>query len=63
MLVQQLAGGAVSWSQLPVYLLAELAAGVAAGLVYLAISRTAAERIPVTGPAGSTPATSDAVTA
>jgi glycerol uptake facilitator protein len=63
MLVQQLAGGSVSWSQLPVYLLAELAAGVAAGLVYLAISRTTAERIPITEPAGSTPATSDAVTA
>jgi glycerol uptake facilitator protein len=62
MLVQQLAGGSVSWSQLPVYLLAELAAGAAAGLVYLAISRTAAERIPATEPV-KPPATSDAVTA
>jgi glycerol uptake facilitator protein len=43
MLVQQLAGGTVQWAQLPVYLLAELAAGVAAALVYTAISRTPAD--------------------
>jgi glycerol uptake facilitator protein len=46
MLVQQLAGGAVKWNQLPVYLLAELCAGAAAGLVYGLISRTRAERAP-----------------
>ena len=40
MLVQQLAGGTVQWGQLPVYLLAELAAGVLAALTYAAISRT-----------------------
>jgi glycerol uptake facilitator protein len=39
MLVQQLAGGTVKWSQLPVYLVAELIAGVLAGLAYAAISR------------------------
>jgi len=44
MLIQQLAGGEVSWGQLPIYLLAELAAGVAAGLAYVALSRTAADR-------------------
>jgi glycerol uptake facilitator protein len=44
MLIQQLAGGEVSWGQLPVYLLAELAAGVVAGLAYMALSRTAADR-------------------
>jgi glycerol uptake facilitator protein len=43
MLVQQIAGGTVKWSQLPVYLLAELAAGALAGLVYGAISRTRAD--------------------
>jgi len=39
MLVQQLAGGSLHWSQLPVYLLAELAAGALAALAYTAISR------------------------
>lgn len=43
MLVQQLAGGTIQWSQLPTYLLAELLAGVAAGLVFAAISRTPAD--------------------
>jgi glycerol uptake facilitator protein len=43
MLVQQLAGGAVEWAQLPVYLLAEFSAGVAAALVYTVISRTRAD--------------------
>jgi glycerol uptake facilitator protein len=38
MLVQQIAGGTVKWSQLPVYLLAELLAGVAAALAYTAIT-------------------------
>lgn len=40
MLVQQFAGGTVQWSQLPVYLLAELSAGVVAGLAYVLISRS-----------------------
>ncbi len=38
MLVQQIAGGAVTWSQLPVYLAAELLAGVVAALAYTAIT-------------------------
>ncbi len=48
MLVQQVAGGAVKWEQLPVYLLAELAAGLLAGLAFGAISRTAGDRAAVT---------------
>jgi glycerol uptake facilitator protein len=46
MLIQQLAGGTVHWNQLPIYLLAELCAGVAAALAYVALSRTAADRVP-----------------
>ena len=38
MLVQQIAGGTVTWSQLPVYLVAELLAGVVAALAYTAIT-------------------------
>lgn len=53
MLVQQLAGGTVHWGQLPVYLLAELSAGVVAGLLYALVSRTAADRAPATQPAHS----------
>jgi glycerol uptake facilitator protein len=34
MLVQQLAGGTVHWGQLPVYLLAEFAGGIAAAFLY-----------------------------
>jgi glycerol uptake facilitator protein len=59
MLVQQLAGGTVSWGQLPVYLLAELAAGALAGVTYLALSRTAADRTPVNVPAPAARATAD----
>lgn len=51
MLVQQVAGGTVQWGQLPVYLLAELAAGVAAAVLYVLVSRTAADRAPATPPA------------
>ncbi len=43
MLVQQIAGGAVKWEQLPVYLLAELAAGVAAAFAYTLVARTRAD--------------------
>jgi glycerol uptake facilitator protein len=43
MLVQQLAGGTVKWGQLPVYLAAEIAAGVLAALVYGLISTTRAD--------------------
>lgn len=44
MLIQQFAGGHVQFSQLPVYLLAELSAGVLAGLTFLALSRSTDER-------------------
>jgi glycerol uptake facilitator protein len=37
MLVQQLAGGTVQWEQLPVYLAAELLAGIVAALAYTAL--------------------------
>lgn len=57
MLVQQLAGGTVEWTQLPIYLLAELLAGVAAALVYTLISRTRADS-PTTAET-SDPATAD----
>jgi glycerol uptake facilitator protein len=44
MLVQQIAGGTVKWGQLPVYLTAELLAGVVAALAYGALTRTPADR-------------------
>ena len=44
MLVQELAGGTVQWEQLPVYLTAELLAGIAAALLYGVLSRTPADR-------------------
>jgi glycerol uptake facilitator protein len=44
MLVQQLAGGEVKWPQLPVYLAAELLAGVVAALLYGLLTRTPADR-------------------
>jgi glycerol uptake facilitator len=44
MLVQQIAGGQVKWGQLPVYVLAELLAGVAAALLYGVLARTPADR-------------------
>src|SRR6187399_2666848 len=46
MLVQQIAGGSVSWSQLPVYLAAECLAGVLAAFAYVAISKTRADEKP-----------------
>lgn len=50
MLVQQLAGGHVLWNQIPVYLSAELLAGIAAALLYGVLSRTPADRaIPAGG--------------
>lgn len=48
MLVQQLMGGTVAWEQWPVYVIAELAAGVAAGLLFGLISRTQADRTTLT---------------
>jgi glycerol uptake facilitator protein len=49
MLVQQIAGGQVKWGQLPVYVVAELLAGVAAALLYGVLSRTPADG-PTAGP-------------
>ena len=64
MLVQQIAGGTVQWSQLPVYLAAELLAGIAAAFAYTAITAepddTAApstDSAPVPAQATSSPAT------
>lgn len=44
MLIQQLMGGTVAWEQWPVYVIAELTAGIAAGLLFGLISRTQADR-------------------
>jgi glycerol uptake facilitator protein len=43
MIVQQLLGGEVQWQQWPVYIGAELLAGVVAALLFVAISRTPAD--------------------
>jgi len=43
MLIQQLAGGSVKWHQIPVYLFAELLAGVAAAYTFGLIARTPAD--------------------
>src|SRR5690242_2787870 len=56
MLVQQLAGGAVQWSQLPVYLLAELAAGVAAALAYTVLAKSGSETRPAADTTDPSPA-------
>jgi glycerol uptake facilitator protein len=44
MVVLQAFGGDVHWSQLPTYVLAEVAAGVAAGLSYALVSRSRPSR-------------------
>jgi len=43
MLIQQFWGGTVHWTQLPVYLAAELLAGAAAAGAFVAVSRTSAD--------------------
>ena len=48
MLVQQLLGGTVQWEQWPVYVIAELAGGILAGLAFGVISRTRADRTTLT---------------
>jgi glycerol uptake facilitator protein len=48
MLVQSLMGGTVAWEQWPVYVIAEIAAGIAAGLLFGLISRTQADRTSLT---------------
>lgn len=56
MFVQQLWGGAVEWGQAPVYLAAEICAGIAAALIYVAMTRTRElpEAIAATTPAQPT---------
>ncbi len=54
MAVLQALGGAVSWSQLPAYLVGEFAGGVLGALTYLAIARTRAAARVVTLPADAT---------
>lgn len=49
MLVQQIAGGDVKWEQLPVYVIAELLAGVAAAVLFGLLSRTPADQLPPGG--------------
>lgn len=48
MLIQQLMGGTVAWEQWPVYVIAELAGGIAAGLIFGLISRTQADQTSLT---------------
>lgn len=48
MLVQQLLGGTVHWEQWPVYVIAEVSAGIIAGLLFGVISRTRADRTTLT---------------
>jgi glycerol uptake facilitator protein len=47
MLIQQLLGGDVRWEQYPVYIAAELLAGIAAALLFGLISKTAADKAAV----------------
>jgi glycerol uptake facilitator protein len=54
MVVQQLWGGQVEWSQAPVYLAAEICAGIAAALIYVAMTRT--PEVPEQIPAAAAPA-------
>lgn len=44
MLIQQILGGEVHWEQFPVYIIAELLAGVVAGLLFTVIARTDADK-------------------
>jgi glycerol uptake facilitator protein len=63
MVVLQAFGGTVHWAQLPVYVIAELTAGVAAGLSYTLVSRSSTRRrvdIRATEVAG-TPRTAESV--
>lgn len=53
MLVLQAFGGAVQWAQLPVYVAAEVSAGVAAALAYAVIARTKLDRSVSSVPAES----------
>jgi glycerol uptake facilitator protein len=57
MLIQQMAGGTVHWSQLPVYLIAEFVGAIVAGLAYgaIATARAAARRAAAVAPQVTTP--------
>ena len=54
MIVQQIMGGDISWGQWPVYVIAELAAGVAAAILFGFIAHTATDNASATAsaPAG-----------
>jgi len=56
MFIQQVWGGTVHWTQLPVYLSAELLAGVAAALTFAAVSRTSVDQHAPTNAAQLVPA-------
>jgi glycerol uptake facilitator protein len=58
MLVQQVAGGTVKWSQLPVYLAAELLAGVVAALAYGALVK-GSDTIPAESESAAAPAAAE----
>jgi glycerol uptake facilitator protein len=60
MLVEQLAGGTVKWTQLPVYLLAEFAGAVIAGFAYAAIAAVRASRPATAAEPAAEPATEPA---
>jgi glycerol uptake facilitator protein len=61
MFVQQLWGGEVEWSQAPVYLTAEICAGIAAALIYVAMTRTPEVPEPIPAAAVPAPTTSTSV--
>jgi glycerol uptake facilitator protein len=56
MLVQQILGGDVTWAQWPVYVVAELVAGVAAAVLFGIIAHTAQDGANATAPAAAVPA-------
>jgi glycerol uptake facilitator protein len=58
MLVQQVAGGTVKWSQLPVYLAAELLAGVVAALAYGALVK-GSDTVPAESESAAAPAAAE----
>jgi glycerol uptake facilitator protein len=60
MLVQQLLGGAVQWEQWPVYVIAEVLGGIAAGLAFGLISRTQADRAAAASNIPAAPAATEA---
>jgi glycerol uptake facilitator protein len=56
MIVQQILGGDIAWEQWPVYVGAELVAGVAAALLFGFIAHTRQDAVPATAPAAAIPA-------